>query len=61
MLDKPFLKSYLSRLDTASPAELKARHQSAIEQTNQLRDPEVRRDARYLLGLLEHEMLLRKY
>ena len=60
MLDKTFLKSYLSWLDTASPAELETRHRSAIEQTKQLRDPEVRRDARYLLGLLEHEILLRK-
>ena len=60
MLDKAFLKSYLGWLDTASLAELATRHRSAVQQTKQLRDPDVRRDARYLLRLLEQEMLLRK-
>jgi hypothetical protein len=60
MLDKPFLKSYLSWLDDASFEELEGRHLTAVEQTKKLKDPEVRRDARYLLRLLEQEMLLRK-
>ena len=56
MLDRSFLKSYLAWLDSASPEELGARHADAMTMLEQLRDPDVRRDARYLLRLLEAEI-----
>ena len=60
MLDRAFLKSYLTWLETASIEELEARHKKAVIDTKRLQDPDVRRAARFLLRLLEAEILARK-
>ena len=60
MVDRAFLKTYLVWLETASIDELESRSQRVLEGIALLRDPVNRRDAKYLLRLLEAEIFARR-
>ena len=60
MVDRAFLKTYLVWLETASIDELVSRRLRVLEGIAWLRDPVNRRDAKYLLRLLEAEIFARR-
>ena len=60
MIDRDFLAQYLRFLDTASLEELETRHKLVLESIPLLHDPGNRRDAKYLLRLLEAEIFVRR-
>ena len=59
MVDRDFLKSYLRWLETATLQELQERRACIVDRLAELRSRSVRRDAAYLLALLESEILRR--
>ena len=59
MLDKHFLKGYCEWLEHATDGELFTRHTNVVANLERFKSPEVLRVARYLLGLLEAEIVQR--